>query len=57
MRIDSVSTLVETLRDHQILEPTQLDALNRDALTALDEPETLVEELVRRGWLTAYQRP
>jgi serine/threonine-protein kinase len=54
MPIDPLAALVDTLRKGQILSPAQLQELS-----ALQEahrtPRALAEDLVRRGWLTAYQ--
>jgi serine/threonine protein kinase len=41
------------LRQHHLLEPVQLDEVAHVARLA--EPRALAAELIRRGWLTAYQ--
>jgi serine/threonine-protein kinase len=56
--------LIDALREHRLLEPAQLEAIAAgqvgagapDAATpVVQEPQALAAELVRRGWLTAYQ--
>lgn len=54
MDLPSVFDLVESLRQHELLEPQQLDALAPLALRCA-EPRVLAGELLQRGWLTAYQ--
>jgi serine/threonine protein kinase/Leucine-rich repeat (LRR) protein len=50
----SSSSLVDTLRRHRLLEPAQLQELPALQARFLD-PKALAGELIRRGWLTAYQ--
>ena len=44
---------VATLRQHHLLEPTQLDELAHGP--RLDDPKALAAELIRRDWITPYQ--
>src|SRR5262249_48316639 len=52
MPVTNVSSLVELLRQHQVLEPAQLDEVAR---THAADPRTLAQSLVKRAWLTPYQ--
>jgi serine/threonine-protein kinase len=51
----AVANLIETLRACQLLSAAQLAELSQPYHGRLPEPETLGEELQRRGWLTGYQ--
>lgn len=51
----SISTLIAELRDRQLLEPAQLDELSQDPLRQIDNPWSLLQALMDRGWLTSYQ--
>jgi serine/threonine protein kinase len=53
--MESVSSLVEALRTYQLLEPAQLDEVAGALEKGFTDPRTLAKELLRRGWLTAYQ--
>ena len=55
MLIDSVASFVSALRDNDLLEPAQVDELERTAEALFPLPRALARELVRRRWLTAYQ--
>jgi serine/threonine protein kinase len=48
------ATLVDALRQYRLLEPQQLQQLTREFRGSPD-PKTIARELLRRGWLTAYQ--
>lgn len=50
--MESVQSLIEALRTYQLLEPEQIEQIAGERFT---EPRTLAKELLRRGWLTAYQ--
>ncbi len=54
MGTESITALMDTLRRHRLLEPTQLDALVRSRKSD-ESAHTLARDLVARGWLTAYQ--
>jgi serine/threonine-protein kinase len=47
--------LIDALREHRLLEPAQVEAIVADLKDPFPEPQALAAELVRRGWLTAYQ--
>ena len=47
--------LIEALRAYRLLEPEQLGELTPGLLTRYAGPDALVEDLVRRDWLTPYQ--
>jgi WD40 repeat protein/serine/threonine protein kinase len=54
MSIDSIATLLETLRQGRILTPPHLEQLA--VLGArFGGPRALAKDLLERGWLTAYQ--
>src|SRR5438105_1813019 len=55
MPVASVATFAETLRQHHLLEPGQLAQLEQELSGRSPEPRDLARELLRRGWLTAYQ--
>jgi serine/threonine protein kinase len=50
----SLATLVETLRQHQLLEQDQLEQL-ASLQTTFSASRALAEDLSRRGWLTPFQ--
>ncbi|MBL8799761.1 MAG: serine/threonine protein kinase [Planctomycetia bacterium] len=50
----TAASLVAALRQHHLLEAGQLPELAR-LQTRLADPHQLVQELLKRGWLTAYQ--
>src|SRR6476660_212873 len=54
MPIASIVDLVELLRRHHLLGPTQLDQLP-GLHAACADPRALAGELIRRSWLTPYQ--
>src|SRR5579871_1855764 len=49
----SLNDLMETIRQHRLLKPSQLDELGNVARFA--DPQDLVKELHRRGWITVFQ--
>jgi serine/threonine protein kinase len=51
----SVMDLLDALRQNQLLGSGRLEELARGLATPPPEPRTLAGDLVRRGWLTAYQ--
>jgi WD40 repeat protein/tRNA A-37 threonylcarbamoyl transferase component Bud32 len=51
MSVNSVADLVEALRQYRLLDPGQLQGLPG----GVPEPRDVARELLRRGWLTAYQ--
>jgi eukaryotic-like serine/threonine-protein kinase len=55
MSITSVATLIDNLRQNQLLEQAQIDELTRTLQARFVEPQALGKELVKRGWLTPYQ--
>jgi serine/threonine protein kinase len=54
MAIASTTSLVDFLRQYRLLEAEQLAQLP-SLLANFPEPKALAGELIRRGWLTAYQ--
>jgi serine/threonine-protein kinase len=54
MAIDSVSNLVEALRQSRLLEPAQQGELDQ-LQSRFTDPRVLARELIQRGWLTPYQ--
>jgi serine/threonine protein kinase len=55
MPIDSVASLVDSLRDTGILDPAQMEEVAHALQARFANHHDLAEELVLRGWLTAYQ--
>lgn len=55
MAMVTTATLIDTLRQHQILEPEQLAEVTRTLQVQFPEPRDLARELMKRGWLSAYQ--
>jgi serine/threonine-protein kinase len=50
-----VADLVDTLRQHRLLKPVQLDEVTKSLRTRFPDPQALLKELVRRTWLTPFQ--
>jgi serine/threonine protein kinase len=55
MPIDSVAAFIEVLREKRLLEPDQIDELNRVLRSRFSDVRTLAKYLVQRGWLTVFQ--
>jgi serine/threonine-protein kinase len=55
MAVAKTVDLIEALRRNMVLEPAQLDQLERTLRIQYPEPKSLAGELLQRGWLTAYQ--
>src|SRR4051794_27731482 len=55
MAIDSVAILADALRHSRLLTPPQLDELIQTLQAQFPQPRSLAGEMLRRGWLTAYQ--
>jgi len=51
----STATLVDTLAQQPLLKRSQLDEVTRTLKLQFPEPRGLAGELLKRGWLTAYQ--
>src|SRR5579859_4656266 len=51
----TVDSLLDVLRQTELLEPEQLTEVRRVASASCRDPRGLAGELVRRGWLTPYQ--
>jgi tetratricopeptide (TPR) repeat protein/tRNA A-37 threonylcarbamoyl transferase component Bud32 len=51
----SIAAFVVALRASRLLEPEQLDELDRGLRAPGAGPEALAQELMRRDWLTPYQ--
>lgn len=47
--------LLDQLRALRLLEPEQLDEVERSLHARFPEPKALAQELLQRGWRTAYQ--
>jgi serine/threonine protein kinase len=56
MMLSDCSALTESLSGHHLLEDAALSETVRDLVPRFDDPKQLADELVRRGWLTAYQK-
>ena len=55
MSANAAASFTDALRQAHLLEPAQLDELTRTLATRPAEPRALAGDLLRRGWLTAYQ--
>jgi serine/threonine-protein kinase len=55
MTFATAEDLIDALRAHQLLEPSQLDEVTHDLLPRHSEPRALADVLVERGWLTKFQ--
>jgi serine/threonine-protein kinase len=53
--VDSVVALIDALRESQILEPDQVTEVSRFGPIQFQDPKALTRDLVKRGWLTAFQ--
>jgi serine/threonine protein kinase len=55
MPFDSATSLVNWLREAQLLDPTHLDQLTAAGRDEFADAQALLKELSSRGWLTRYQ--
>jgi serine/threonine-protein kinase len=55
MPTGAVSSLIDALRDADLLEPEQLDALTSDFQASFSDPQALAQDLILRGWVSGYQ--
>jgi len=55
MPTTSVDTLIDCLREADLLEPAQFQLLVNDLAAQHQEPESLARHLVLHNWLTSYQ--
>src|SRR4051812_20818339 len=55
MPIAAAADLVEALSLTPLLDPPQFDELRRTLAAGFPDAKALAAELLRRGWLTAYQ--
>ncbi len=55
MPITSTSSLMDALREYHVLLPDQLEKVNQALQGRTPDPCALAQELMKRGWLTAYQ--
>jgi serine/threonine protein kinase len=55
MAIASVSALWEVVCKNQLLDPSQVAQIGKQPLTQFADPKALAKELLKRGWLTAFQ--
>ncbi|HEV3258850.1 MAG TPA: serine/threonine-protein kinase [Gemmataceae bacterium] len=55
MPLDSVASLVDTLRHSRLLQPAQVEELTHGLAARFPAPRDLARELLQRGWLTPYQ--
>jgi formylglycine-generating enzyme required for sulfatase activity/tRNA A-37 threonylcarbamoyl transferase component Bud32 len=54
MSTASTASLVDTLRQHRLLDPKQLEELT-SLQARFPDPKALAKELIQRGWLSPYQ--
>jgi serine/threonine protein kinase len=55
MPTPSAADLVESLSELRILDAAQLDKINRAMKGRSPEPKAVARELLKHGWITAYQ--
>jgi serine/threonine protein kinase len=55
MTVASVTSFVDCLNQYGLLKRSQLDEVAGDLQRRFPEPRALAAELLRRGWLTAFQ--
>jgi eukaryotic-like serine/threonine-protein kinase len=55
MSVTSIGSFVQSLRQYKLLNPQQLDDLQLDLKRNPSDPRTLAQQLMQRGWLTAFQ--
>ena len=55
MATGMIDTFVVRLGNSQLLQPEQMEEVTRDLRKRFPDAKVLAQELVRRGWLTAYQ--
>jgi tRNA A-37 threonylcarbamoyl transferase component Bud32 len=54
--LSDCSALTESLSGHNLIEDASVNVTVRDLASKYENPKDLAEELVRRGWLTAFQK-
>jgi len=54
MAIDSVPNLLDVIKQHQLLEPGQLNEILPEA-RRFTEPRQLAQHMLKKNWLTPYQ--
>jgi serine/threonine-protein kinase len=55
MSVTSLDTLVQALRQFKLLNSQQLEDLQQDMKTGSADPRAIAQQLLQRGWLTAFQ--
>ena len=55
MAVTSVTSLMDVLREKNLLQPSQLQLVANDISSEYSDPRAAAEMLVRRKWLTPYQ--
>src|SRR6516225_9630494 len=55
MSLASLADLIAIIRENHLLGPSQLEELTTKIQARISDPEALLRELVKRGWLTTYQ--
>src|SRR5208283_1204545 len=55
MPLTAVASLLDALRELQLLRPAQLEELAREATKRFPDARALAQDLLRRGWLTPFQ--
>jgi serine/threonine protein kinase len=53
--VTTAAALLDSLREHQICTPAQLNELTRGRAARFTASRDLAKELLRRGWLTPFQ--
>lgn len=55
MAIDTIAGLMDTLREHRLIQPDQQDELSRTIRSRFSDVRSVAKYLMQRGWLTVYQ--
>jgi WD40 repeat protein/serine/threonine protein kinase len=55
MSVATIADLLAAIRSHRLLDPARLAEAEGPLSRQCPDPRALARELVRRGWLTAYQ--
>jgi WD40 repeat protein/serine/threonine protein kinase len=55
MPVESITNLVDTIRQHRLLTAMQMEELTQNLQGAFPDPRALARELLKRNWLSPYQ--
>jgi serine/threonine-protein kinase len=55
MAVTTISSFVQALRQYKLLNAQQLEDLQQDLKRGSSEPRAIAQQLLQRGWLSAFQ--